>query len=149
MKGKVVRGPSGGQRREPEQDSSHHGKNNRHRGVRKKHMHTVFSLRSCEKRVASDGIKNPIDQNRDRDCPDQVADGNDELCVGDRLQTCHVIFLRIFHGVDQRGRSGSGHFGSQQESASLPEQETRDIVHRLSEGQKHGSVDRRRKRVFE
>jgi len=62
------------------------------------------------------------------------------------LQAGHVIFLRIFHGVDQRGGCRGGHFGGEQETAGLHEQEADDVIHGMSEGHEQRRVQHRGQR---
>ena len=88
-------------------------------------MHAVVRLGGGEEWVAGYAQEDAVDEHGDGDCSEQVGDGDDELGVGDGAQAGHVIFLRIFHGVDQRGGCRGGHFGGEQETAGLHEQELR------------------------
>ena len=67
--------------------------------------------------------------------PIKIADGHDELRLGNRLQTGHVILGRIFHGIHQSGGGHGGHFGGQQKSSRLHQQKTENIVQRMGDRQ--------------
>ena len=94
----------------------------------------MFRGRLGQERMSANRVENPVDGNRCGDSADKIADGYDELRLGNSLQTGHVILGGIFHGVHQSGGGHCRHFRGQQESAGLHQQETGNIVQRVGNG---------------
>jgi hypothetical protein len=72
-------------------------------------VNAVFGFFRGKKGLPGDGVPDSVDGDGSEDGADQVSDGDQGLGLGNGLQTGHVIFFGIFHGVDQSGGCGGGH----------------------------------------